>query len=276
MLQIESKSKISNVFSKKSNRGNDFRPMSAWLNSEDVLMAVVFGTSMYLPFKQLLGPILMASKSLKDDERFPVQMIKEKHFYGELWPSFKEIHDYDPNLIDINNDQNKEPDAFCEFEHDILIIEAKRPYAQFNEKQLSNYLEAFQRNKKKSTWLLTVGKGANTAKSLSKFSIFKRHNVLYIDWTTIQTTIMELLSQKDNGNLKPLLMDMNSILSNRYLKPFAGFAWPEGIDYLVKQDQLIKMKWFPRYIRKWPQFMNSPVVFNDMKELPWQKNVSCN
>ena len=149
MIQLEKK--IYTVLGKDKSK-------KKWQNSEDVMTAAVFGTAFYLPFDQLLGPILKTARSLSDGDQFPVDAIGKCHnYYAKLWPSLNEIQNYNSNIIKIVGSPRAEPDAFCEFEKDLLIIEAKKPGAGFDEHQLKKYLEAFSGIKDKSLWLLTVG-----------------------------------------------------------------------------------------------------------------------
>jgi len=165
MLQLEKK--IYTVLDKDKNK-------KKWQNSEDVMTAAVFGTAFYLPFDQLLGPILQAARSLNNGDEFPVDAIGKCHnYYSTLWPSLKKIQEYNSSIIDIIDSPGSEPDAFCEFENDLLIIEAKKPDAGFGEPQLRKYLEALSGNKNKTVWLLAVGKGSSIGKNISQLLRFK-------------------------------------------------------------------------------------------------------
>ena len=266
MLQLEKK--IYTILDK------DEKSRKKWQNSEDVMTAAVFGTAIYLPFDQLLGPILQAARSLSNGDKFPVNAIgKCQDYYAELWPSLKKIHQHDPSLIDIiNNNPSDEPDAFCEFENDLLIIEVKRPDAGFGEPQLKKYLEALSGDKNKNLWLLAVGKGRLNAKNISEFSTIHGYNILYIDWITILDTIKNLSSSSDSmGNVKYLLEDLVSFLSNRQLRPFEGFTWPENLKQLKgnEQHKIVAEKWFPHVTTMWPAFLKKPIVFDELKPLPW-------
>lgn len=265
MLQLEKK--IYTILDK------DEKSRKKWQDSEDVMTAAVFGTAIYLPFDQLLGPILQAARSLSDGNEFPVNAIgKCQDYYSELWPSLKKIHQHDPSLLHKKKNYNPsdELDVFCVFEKDLLIIEVKRPDADFAEPQLKKYLEALSKDKGKRLWLLAVGKGSLKAKNIAQFSIIHDYNILYIDWITILDIIKNLSS--DSRNVKSLFEDLVLFLKNRQLRPFEGFNWPDKLARLNENEQnkkIIEEQWFPQNTIMWPAFMKKPIVFDEFKPLPW-------
>ena len=244
--------------------GDNIKKM--WLSREDVLVSSVFGTAIYLPFKELLGPILKAAEPLNGSDTFP-DIGDIQGYSAKLWPTFKEIYNHDPDLINITISPRNELDAFCEFEKDLLIIEAKKPDTLFNEDQLLKYLEAFTINKSKRLWLLLVGKGSAVSNNVSKFKLVKAYNVLYVDWRTILITIKRLSSTCQN-NTKYALEDMIFVLSHRQLMPFEGFAWPKEIGFL---GEIPNREWFPHFPPMWPKLLEEPILFYEFKELPWQR-----
>jgi hypothetical protein len=264
VLQLERK--IDNIL--------DEQNITKWKNREDILMAAVFGTALYLPFKELLGPILKASKPINDSKKFPCDGNWECTDYSaSLWPSIKKIQNSNPDIINIISNLKDEPDGFCQFQNELLIIEAKKPSAHFGELQLTKYIEALSGEKELGLWLLAVGKGPLIAKSISEFSISHDYNILYIDWTSIDSVVKKLASER-TGNIKFLYEDLSSFLDKRSLKSFEGFVWPKNINPInsvFKFNMSIKEKWFPIFPPNWPISLMEDIKLNDTKILPWTR-----
>jgi hypothetical protein len=251
--------------------GNVIENKKSWIRSEDVMVAAVFGTALYLPFDQLLEPIIVSAKPLNNGDKFPVaEICNHQKYYARLWPSFKAIHEHNQCIINILSGLKSELDVFCEFEKDLLIIEAKRPNAFFDKDQLKKYLEALSLNKKKRLWLLAVGKGTSVAKHISQLSLTQNYNILYVDWTTILSTIKNL-SINRHGNIKYLLEDLVSFLSKRQLCSFEGFTWPKEIEFLNENvyQTIVEEEWLPHRPLMWPKLIKDSMVFKEFIKLPW-------
>lgn len=260
MLQIESKNKIKLIIS--DNKG-------AWIKSEDVMVAAVFGTAFYLPFNTLLGPILRNAEILGGDRGFPVKEIEDT-YYAELWPTFKRIKEYDPSLLANDESPRTELDGLCDFGKHLLIIEGKASNVLFDEHQLIKYLNSLSHNSKKKTWLLAVGKGSSVEKKLAQLPTMQDYNLLYIDWTSIKQIITYLAGTIEN-NTKYLFEDMVNILDNRNLRPFEGFFWPDNIEPIAKKTSCydVDEEWFPLAPRTWPKQIDSTIKIGNLNNLPW-------
>ena len=66
--------------------------------------------------------------------------------------------------------------------------------------------------------------------------------------------------------------DLVLFLSNRQLRPFEGFKWPEKLELLNENEQnkkIIDEEWFPQITIMWPAFLKKPISFGEFKPLPW-------
>jgi hypothetical protein len=265
MLQLEGRNKISLLMK------ND----GSWYESEDVLFALVFGTAIYLPFNAFLGPILKIANPVYGNKKFPfVSLTNVLDYHAELWPTFKQIYEYNPKLINITESGRSEPDAFCEIDNNLLIIEAKALNAPFKEDQLQKYLEALSADKSKTLWLLAVGKGKAVLDKLCSFQVAKKYRILYVSWTSIHAMLIDMLSNNSDYTHR-LFIDLEKNLRKRPLKPFEGFQWPEGLSKLEndkKHNNNYRDKWFPHFPKEWPISLSKPLKFEKLIDLPLKLN----
>jgi len=236
MLQIEIKKKIKKVLG----FSRDNRTYKNWINYEDVLVSAVFGIAAYLPFESIMGPILKAACPLCGSEKYIDDLIENDVIKVELWPRIGEY----------------EFDGLWELKDRIVIIEAKRPQNILTANQIINYLKITNHElpqlTKRTIWVLAVAKGSPS--NIRSVTLPNNCNLLYIDWTTIQNVANKQRNYPNNNNIKRALNDVNKFLSERNLKSFGGFHWPEDIMPLADFERFVEInsKWFHYQPITWP------------------------
>jgi hypothetical protein len=250
MLQIEfEKKKFNRILRETDNRNR-------WRRWEDILVATVFGFAAYLPFDQLLGPILKAATPLRASRPFPSGIEQEKIKDVLLWPEMGNIRELDRSLLtsDKGNDR-QEPDAFWNFQDFSLVVEAKRLEAKFSLEQLYGYIGAFEASETRPLWFLAVGKGQTASKSLKDIRIPLNTNVLYIDWKTILAAILKKIPESTEAYFKCCLQDISKSLKHRNLDPYEGFHIRNKEFHLLAGSNIEKAvqgEWFPHDFSLWP------------------------
>lgn len=241
MIQLEIKHKLNNIILDQKKK---------WMRSEDVLMAAIFGTALYLPCDSLLFPILKSSNPIQDGyQKLPNHFYDEKEEkWSEIWPTFKEIQLFDYKIIEFEGSARSELDGIWIFEKDLIIIEAKRPYEIFTNDQFQKYVKALSKNEKLKIWLLSVGKGIQAKRSLYQMEHIENCNILYIEWSAIVETIKNQINKDDKDiKEKRILKDLIRFLERRDLRPYESFMWPEDIPKLCSMEipsKNIKEDWF--------------------------------